>query len=240
MTKKKKLCNTGSRRFSLETATAATATQAGQNTQRLKITYKYQSICLLSICPSIYLIVYLSIHISIIYQSICLSVCPSIYLSMCPSLHLSIYPSIHLSIYPSIHLSISPSLHLSIYPSNLSVWLFFCLYINIMGVLMCDKNNCNIFVSQSKECKPKQCSLYQLFVLTSCYWRGLIGQVVHRTHKLVWSINASNLSLAIKIIIGLIDRPINFLIARHKWSSLLFKRAYLCHVLLAQFKPFQS
>ena len=54
-----------------------------------------------------------------------LSICRSIHLSMYPSIHLSsihpsIYPSIHLSsihesIYPSIHLSIHPSIYLSSY-----------------------------------------------------------------------------------------------------------------------------
>ena len=58
--------------------------------------------------------------------SVCLSVYPSIHLSIYPSIHLSIYPSIHLSIYPSIHLSIYPSIYLSIY---LSVYLSICLSI---------------------------------------------------------------------------------------------------------------
>ena len=88
-------------------------------------TQQYRGKCgiQLSIDPSVYLSVhlyiyiypsvYLSVHMYI-YLSICISICPSIYL---------IYPSTYLSIYPSVYLSVHLYIYLSIYLSNLSIYL---------------------------------------------------------------------------------------------------------------------
>ena len=70
----------------------------------------------LSICPSIYLSIYLILSYPILsypilsYLSIYLSLCLSIYLSVCLSICLSVYLSIYLSLSLSVSLSVSLSL----------------------------------------------------------------------------------------------------------------------------------
>ena len=75
------------------------------------------------------------------YQSIYLSIYPSIhpsfYLSVYLSISLSTYPSIHQSIYLSIYLSIQPSMHSSIYlsiylPVKLSVHSYIYKYLPVI------------------------------------------------------------------------------------------------------------
>ena len=76
----------------------------------------------------IVLVVYLSIHL-FIPQSVYLSICSSLSLSIYPSVHPSVYLSIHLFIPQSVCLSICSSLSLSVYssvhpPVCLSIHLF--------------------------------------------------------------------------------------------------------------------
>ena len=97
----------------------------------------------LSICPSVYLSIFLSVHLSIcpsfylsIFLSVKLSICPSFYLSIFLSVHLSICPSFYLSIFLSVHLSIFLSVHLSICPSfYLSIFLSVHLSICVVALL---------------------------------------------------------------------------------------------------------
>ena len=77
----------------------------------------------LSIYPSIYLFIHLSV-----YHSVQLSIYRSIYLSIYPSLYLSIFLSVHPSIYLSIYLSIDLSIYLSI---SLSIYPSSCLFIHL-------------------------------------------------------------------------------------------------------------
>ena len=85
----------------------------------------YLSICLY-VCPSMYLSINVSVYLSI-YLSIYVSIYLSIYLSMYLSINVSVYLTIYLSIYPSTHLCIYLSITLTL---SHSPFLFLCLVSN--------------------------------------------------------------------------------------------------------------
>ena len=96
---------------------------------------------LLFICPSSHLFIHRqSIHRSIFYLSIRLSIYSFIYLSIHLSIYLSIHHSIYLSIqytsiYVFIHLSICPSIHLSAIYLSICSSAAFHLYLSVFKPL---------------------------------------------------------------------------------------------------------